>query len=326
MKISCLPLKSARIGTALSFCSIVLLPTLQSHASELQQPSQKYVVQPGDSLWKISETTLNDPARWTQLFQKNSAIIRDPNKIYPGQELFVGEAVATSPESVATANPTEGVEASPTKPVTEELPFQDQEQLTKLKVSRVDLDAGLAVLKLFNDDISQSNIHLGAALGISALFLGSWGMRAFARSSLVEINMPLNFQPTWLNAMAQYKFFNKNLSPDIEMSAAAVLGLELYRNLSPDTAQRFVKTYSGPTAGISLNFDFGHSKIYSTGGDVIYTHFASGNKFFIHGNVYRRFPGTRWSLGAGYWADILNTSVGFSEKLVSLETHLRYTF
>jgi len=48
-----------------------------------------YVVQPGDSLWKISgeEKVLNDSFRWPLLFKSNRDQILDPDLIEPAQDL-----------------------------------------------------------------------------------------------------------------------------------------------------------------------------------------------------------------------------------------------
>jgi len=41
----------------------------------------------GDSLWRISQKVLGQGLRYTQIYEANSAQIRDPNRIFPGQVL-----------------------------------------------------------------------------------------------------------------------------------------------------------------------------------------------------------------------------------------------
>jgi nucleoid-associated protein YgaU len=49
--------------------------------------AKTYVVQAGDSLSKIAKALLGDAARWPEIFELNKDQIKDPNLIYPGQEL-----------------------------------------------------------------------------------------------------------------------------------------------------------------------------------------------------------------------------------------------
>ena len=41
----------------------------------------------GDSLWRISRRILGQGQRYTQIYEANSAQIRDPDRIFPGQVL-----------------------------------------------------------------------------------------------------------------------------------------------------------------------------------------------------------------------------------------------
>lgn len=47
-----------------------------------------YVVQPGDSLWKISRELYGEGSRWERLYYNNQQIF-DPARIYPGEELKI---------------------------------------------------------------------------------------------------------------------------------------------------------------------------------------------------------------------------------------------
>ena len=46
-----------------------------------------YVVVSGDSLSKIAKREYGDANKWKQIFEANRDIIKDPNLIYPGQQL-----------------------------------------------------------------------------------------------------------------------------------------------------------------------------------------------------------------------------------------------
>ncbi|MCA2961027.1 MAG: LysM peptidoglycan-binding domain-containing protein [Silvanigrellales bacterium] len=49
---------------------------------------EEYVVQPGDTLWDISDQFLDDPFWWPKLWSLNENAIQNPNLIYPGMVLL----------------------------------------------------------------------------------------------------------------------------------------------------------------------------------------------------------------------------------------------
>ncbi len=51
--------------------------------------SDLYTVVKGDTLWKIAETKLGKGELWTGIYEANKTEIKNPNKIYVGQELIV---------------------------------------------------------------------------------------------------------------------------------------------------------------------------------------------------------------------------------------------
>ena len=53
------------------------------------EPTSTYVVQKGDSLWKIAKELLGSGSRWNELYEANRDVIRNPNKIYVGLELAI---------------------------------------------------------------------------------------------------------------------------------------------------------------------------------------------------------------------------------------------
>ncbi|NPA27426.1 MAG: peptidoglycan-binding protein LysM [Epsilonproteobacteria bacterium] len=50
-----------------------------------------YTIQEGDSLWKIAQEFYGDGNKYTYLVQENIEVIKDENKIYPGQTIRIPE-------------------------------------------------------------------------------------------------------------------------------------------------------------------------------------------------------------------------------------------
>ena len=50
-----------------------------------------YTIQKGDSLWKIASAHYGDGNKWNALFEANREVIKDPDLIYPGQQIRVPE-------------------------------------------------------------------------------------------------------------------------------------------------------------------------------------------------------------------------------------------
>lgn len=50
---------------------------------------KKYTVIAGDSLSRIAQREYGDASAWKRIFDANKHIIKDPDLIYPGQELTI---------------------------------------------------------------------------------------------------------------------------------------------------------------------------------------------------------------------------------------------
>lgn len=48
-----------------------------------------HTVKKGENLWKIAEKTLGKGARYTEIFEANKPMLKDPDLIYPGQVLRI---------------------------------------------------------------------------------------------------------------------------------------------------------------------------------------------------------------------------------------------
>jgi nucleoid-associated protein YgaU len=51
--------------------------------------TKTYVVVSGDSLSKIAKREYGNAKEWNRIFEANRDILKDPDKIYPGQELKI---------------------------------------------------------------------------------------------------------------------------------------------------------------------------------------------------------------------------------------------
>ncbi|MCJ0765847.1 LysM peptidoglycan-binding domain-containing protein [Variovorax terrae] len=76
-----------------------------------------YTVQRGDTLWAISGLFLKSPWRWPELWGMNLQDIRNPHRIYPGQQLYLdkkdGRATLRTREASADSPPSDTVRVSP---------------------------------------------------------------------------------------------------------------------------------------------------------------------------------------------------------------------
>jgi LysM domain len=76
-----------------------------------------YSVKRGDTLWAISRLFLKSPWRWPELWGMNLQDIRNPHRIYPGQQLYLeklnGRARLRTRQAAAGGPPTETVRISP---------------------------------------------------------------------------------------------------------------------------------------------------------------------------------------------------------------------
>lgn len=79
-------------GASVKVASAAAPVTAPNSANAIVAEVKTTVVRAGDNLWDISRTRLGDGARYTRIYAANSAQIRDPNLIYPGQVFVVPSA------------------------------------------------------------------------------------------------------------------------------------------------------------------------------------------------------------------------------------------
>lgn len=70
---------------------------------EIQEPgaahTEKYKVQKGDTLQKISRKFYGTTGKWTRIYDANKEILKTPNSIYPGQVIDIPEALKETEEN-----------------------------------------------------------------------------------------------------------------------------------------------------------------------------------------------------------------------------------
>ena len=68
-----------------------------------QLASDRYIVQPGDSLWGIAArpAIYHDPLLWPILYQGNRNLLNDPDMLYPRQEIAVPRGYSQKQEEIA---------------------------------------------------------------------------------------------------------------------------------------------------------------------------------------------------------------------------------
>ena len=65
------------------------LPRPGSMAPQAAPSFTTYTVQKGDSLSKIAKREYGNANEWKKIFEANKDVIKDPDLIYPGQELKI---------------------------------------------------------------------------------------------------------------------------------------------------------------------------------------------------------------------------------------------
>jgi nucleoid-associated protein YgaU len=72
--------------------------------ADTEAPSGIHVVVEGDTLWAIAEAHYGkgQGARYTEIFEANKPMLKDPDKIYPGQRLRIPGASAPAAQASAS--------------------------------------------------------------------------------------------------------------------------------------------------------------------------------------------------------------------------------
>jgi LysM repeat protein len=60
-------------------------------AAETLAAAKTYTVEAGDTLWKIARQFYGDGSNYLKIFEANKVLLKDPDHIFPGQELVIPE-------------------------------------------------------------------------------------------------------------------------------------------------------------------------------------------------------------------------------------------
>lgn len=83
---------AAAVADAVSVEPEIVEHEAQSVPEGASSETITYAVQPGDTLWKISENHYGDGSQYMKIFEANSELLDSPDQIFPGQELKIPKA------------------------------------------------------------------------------------------------------------------------------------------------------------------------------------------------------------------------------------------
>lgn len=183
----------------------------------------QYTVKRGDTLWAISRLYLKTPWRWPELWGMNLQDIRNPHRIYPGQQLHLdkinGRATLRSGQRANDGPPTDTVKISP------------RTRSEALSDSAIPTLSASAIEPFLTEALIVDEVTFAVAPRIVATQEGrvllSRGDRAYARGEYSGGNasgMPLS---TENGESLDYRVF-RNATPLKDPTTQAILGYEAH--------------------------------------------------------------------------------------------------
>lgn len=67
--------------------------TVAGQQAQLGGDDEFYIIEKGDSLWKIADKAYGNGAKYTAIFDANREVIEDPDKIFPGQKIRIPKGI-----------------------------------------------------------------------------------------------------------------------------------------------------------------------------------------------------------------------------------------
>lgn len=240
-------------------------------ASRAQAATRTYVVQRGDSLWRIAEQQLGDGFRWREIYELNKSIIANPDLICTGWKLTLPadptqalapsipaseDATPNPPEAASTSSnpdmpppavlsaPTTSEAATPTPELPATLPttvpapaaaVETTEAPASMPTPTEPRSAGQPVTSAPNSSTTSSAVT--AAEAPSATGLPLW-LRALGFTSRGEYDAWIAAHPEFRDAPTETSDHTTEASPAVALSvvaastlAAGILAASVVRSL-----------------------------------------------------------------------------------------------
>ncbi len=77
------------VGNALGIQEVKADAVIIKDGSQLGRDDEFYVIQKGDTLWKIAEQTYGNGAKYTKIVEVNQEVIKNADLIFPGQKIRI---------------------------------------------------------------------------------------------------------------------------------------------------------------------------------------------------------------------------------------------
>lgn len=81
------------VGNVEGITSVNVDKVVIKSGESLAGDDEFYVIQKGDTLWKIAEKTYGNGAKYTAIVDANQEVIKDADKIFPGQKIRLPKAL-----------------------------------------------------------------------------------------------------------------------------------------------------------------------------------------------------------------------------------------
>ncbi|MGE5387214.1 MAG: LysM peptidoglycan-binding domain-containing protein [Betaproteobacteria bacterium] len=91
-----------RIISALILAAVAACAFAQEKLQLVDNPPDRHIVVPGDTLWGISGKFLKEPWRWPEVWRLNKDQIKNPHRIYPGDIVVLDRSGGTPRLRIAT--------------------------------------------------------------------------------------------------------------------------------------------------------------------------------------------------------------------------------